>query len=220
MKISAAKRFWNWFQRNNTSYMSVANISKKEKRHLVDELCVHLKDYAYRGVYVDILYDKIHAQGSLIFTANGNRRHFDKIEKLVEKAPAIENWTFYALYPSMPAAYQIAHIYPGLEIDPDDIYFSPLQLQPNQGSYDLTFYIPEDVELSEAYLRAVEDIVYNLLGERSAVMDIYFIDVFYVQEASIEIQESLRNINELPAFIQSTTFSAFNVTQQGAIVPR
>jgi hypothetical protein len=77
----------------------------------------------------------------------------------------------------MPPDFQLSAKYLDLTIDTNHIYFCPSALRPVAGQYDLVLYVPKYTRISEAYQEAMYSVVYNVLGERSAALDIRQVEV-------------------------------------------
>jgi hypothetical protein len=217
MNYAKVKHFWSWFERNNDVYLSILSVPKKEADYWMHELHAHLRAYCSRNLWGDIFFENENGNGHLVITAYSHPMYFKKIEKLVDKAPQIEDWTIHALYPPLPVNNLIEQCYPFVEIDPFDLWFDPLQYKSTKEARNLIVYVPMSRGITDALLGAVELVVYNLLGEKSATLDIGEVEVksiFEIQEAhKVEVV----NLVHLPSFIASDTYSGFIVDSAGVI---
>jgi hypothetical protein len=220
MKNTAAKHFWDWFLKCQESFLHLPLLPKARKLYLLDELQVHLTGCCCQYIYAEIFYDGDCTRATMIITANGDPKRFKRIERLINKAPLLKGWQFQALYPPMPPDFRLKERYPDLAIAVEDIWFCPEELHREEDKYDLVLYVPPQVLISEEYREAMYSIVYNVLGERSAILDMRHIVVLHEQDFLPRGEEELIGLRFLPRYIHSQSYSAFQVMEGGGIVPR
>jgi len=117
------QQFWNWFKQNEAQYFFLNQIDKDdEKERLLDDLLDHLHQYSIHLYFVvggspDGIQD-------LIITAEGNSDFFDQVDHLVNNAPQLDHWNIVAFKP-VQEDFKIS--YEGLELDPKNMFFIPLE---------------------------------------------------------------------------------------------
>lgn len=220
MTHSNAKHFWDWFQQNNEKLKIISGKTKKENKYWYRELCAHLKSYCGGNLYPQVIVDEEKSRAGMIITAHGDPKYFSKIEKLVEKAPTIAGWSFVALYPPMPAHAGLAYNFPSVTVQPDEMFFAPVELVLVEGRFNLEVYVAEDAEIDKELSGAVIRVVHNLLGEKSAGLNIREVAVSYLEAASPTVQQSVVPLTQLPDFISTDMLSGLMVDDQGAVKPR
>ena len=132
----------------------------------------------------------------------------------------MKGWTFYSLYPPLEAGFMIAEHHKLRGFDPYELLFCPFDTVRDEGKCTLTVYADKEEFGESRQIAAVWDVVYNLLGERGAALnieDIYLCPVNLVPE---EIQEALLPITELPYWFADENVSGFIVDQNGVITRR
>jgi hypothetical protein len=220
MKHSHAKHFWGWFQKNNDKLKTYTGQTKKERQYWYRELCAHLKSYCGGNLFPDVIVNEEQGWAAMIVTAHGNPKYFNKIEKLVAQAPEIAGWKFLALYPPMPAHGGLANEFPSVTIQPDEMFFAPIELALFDGQYNLEVYVEEKVEMTEELNGAAIKVVYNVLGEKLAALNIREVAVSYLEDTSPVIQGSLVSLTQLPDYIQTQMLSGLVVDDKGVVKAR
>ena len=131
--IRSIPEFWNWFQgrqaRLHGALLRGSAIDAEVLEPVLDKL-----GQVQEGIYAEAGMKDAHT-AEIIFTAQGNIRHFAFIEDLVAAAPSLPGWTFTALKPPVDAAglkigigdHQIEqsdlHFYPIVHVSrPDEIH--------------------------------------------------------------------------------------------------
>jgi hypothetical protein len=220
MTHANAKHFWDWFQKNNEKLKIIRGQTEKERRYWYRELCAHLKSYCGGNLYPQVVVDEEKSRAGMIITAHGDPKYFSKIEKLVEKAPAIAGWSFVALYPPMDAHVGLAYYFPSVTVQPDEMFFAPVELVLVDGRYNLEVYVAEKEEIDKQLSGAVARVVRNLLGEKLAGLNFRWVAVSYLEAASPTIQQAVVPLTQLPDFIHSDRLSALMVDDKGTVKPR
>ena len=95
----AAGLFWQWFVENEYRFRELEKNDSEQALAFLDELIRHMKPFnpwlkALAGPYSGNRYE-------LIITADGDVALFCKVEELIEKAPALNNWKFTAHKPAL-----------------------------------------------------------------------------------------------------------------------
>ncbi|TKC54874.1 hypothetical protein FBD94_25750 [Pedobacter hiemivivus] len=198
-QVSKEKQFWNWFELNNAKYFFLNQIDdNKEKERYLDEFLKQLHEYDNHlffeiGGYPDETQE-------LIITAEGNLEYFEKVEKLINSAPYIKNWSITAFKPAIKAGFTIN--YKDIELNPKDLWFFPLEKKQAPQLLGLRIYL-ENYKLlqrKDELLKAVYLVIDSLLGEKSSALDIQHVEVAQLPEDPEK--QGLLKLDELPKYIQ------------------
>lgn len=188
-------KFWEWFKENNTDYLRLDEIEEELKEQRLDELLSHLHDYC------DELYFQIGSDENthdLIITAEGNKEYFDKVAKLVESAPEIPNWEIISFKPSLGTDFITE--YEGMVLNPKDIWFLPLEKESSPGLLGLRVCMENyNSAETEKALSGVYQMLDAILGEKSASLDVQYVEVAGVPNNPED--NGLINISELKEYI-------------------
>jgi len=169
------KNFWNWFETNNHKYLFLDDISEEEKENLMNELLAHLHEYCDE-LYFEIGGDPDKRNLELIITAEGIRENFPKVEELINAAPRLKDWVFIKFKPALGPGFITD--YEGTKFDPAKIIYIPLDNRNDQSLIGLNVCYPElNEDNREKYLFATYIMVDTLIGEKSAVEDIDYLNV-------------------------------------------
>lgn len=152
---------------------------------------------------------------ALIISANGKSRYFKKIDDFVAKAPVIPNWEIYALEHPPPIDFSIEEEFGDTGIDPHQLWFMPMYEGMDGELFDVIIYSSMyRKEYNDSFDRAVEVVLWNLLGERSFALDIGEVIVDNLSCASEGVE--LIKLEDLPAYLAGRK-SPFVVDASGEI---
>jgi len=187
--------------------------SMKEKTYWFNELDTHLRAYCK---FLDVIleWDQHTGISRLTITANGNARHFAKADKLVAKAPALPHWEIHSLESPRPVEF-LMDLFPEVDIDPHRLWFtSPDEEERAASQKDIIVYSTLYGPHTHPYFPyAVKRIIRNILGERSAALDIGEIELANLSEAPCK--DDLMHLEELPAFVTNNISYVFEVSAGG-----
>jgi len=189
-------KFWDWFSNNHSQFLFVGQVDDLEKERLLNELFKNLQAYN-KGLFFQI---GGHPDGKqeLIITPEGDRTLFPVTEKLVAAAPPLKDWNIIAFKQAMGFDFVID--YEGTSLDPRNMWFVELQSSDNPdffglriGTYDF------DPAKERSVLSATYLILDTILGERSCVLDVHYVEVV---QLPIDPQENgFMPLVELPEYI-------------------
>ena len=194
--MDKVQQFWDWFKINEAKYFFLNQITNEiQKESLLDELLEHLH------LYCDKLYFEVgglpNENQDLIITAGGDSAFFDDVESLVSQAPELEHWNIIALKPAMDSG---VVKYDVIELDPETMYFDPLESKSSQ-KIGLRIYVENYESIhNESFLSAATILVNSVIGEKSCAMDIGYIEVASMQ--SISDKEELIEFTKLPRYVK------------------
>ncbi len=167
--------FWNWFTKYNSKYYFLEQIEDQHvKDQLLDEFMEELQKFS-DGLYFMMGGDPDGPQ-ELIITAEGDPEYFDKVIELTDAAPQYENWEIIAFKPAQGTAFTTR--YEDVSLTPDEMWFLPLQNpnQPEALGLRIAFSHFQD-NLKDQFLFATYIVLDTVLGERSAVQDINYLEI-------------------------------------------
>lgn len=215
MRVTLAKsHFWKWFERNNLEYLHLRKKNKKEFSYWINEMSAHLRAY-FKYIYFELGWSHDGKNAMLIITADGRSQYFKRVDDLVAKAPSIPNWEIIALEPPRPINFLLDEEYGDIDIDPGRLWFSFYDYEDDEVRPSLIVY-------SELFNRdtrllvqaAISRVIKNLLGERSAAIDIGSVDVWNLSNAPGDAK--LHKIEDLPLHL-GTRRSVLEIDATGTI---
>jgi len=168
--IDSMQGFWRWFANHQAEFKAMSNaddpfwdvafreFQKVDERHWVE------------------VSDPCGAEREFIVTAYGRVEAFGVVERLVERAPAVDGWVFVALKPAM--GFTFTTMYEGKLFEPAQMWFLPLESASHPQDLGLRIGIP-GLELAdkEKAHNAVLVILDTALGELAAAVDVQYVEV-------------------------------------------
>jgi hypothetical protein len=192
-----ATEFWNWFTQNQNKYLFINQVDSDMKEQLLNEFLLELHHFC------DKLYFEIggHPDGiqDLIITAEGNTDFFDKVEELISCAPQMNNWKPIAFKPPMGIGFTIT--YADITANSNDLWFDPLEYENEPNSLGIQVFFPNYKKKREKEFRLLAfQLIDTLIGEKSAALDIDFLEVEKIPKNPVT--EGLIRLNKLEEFIK------------------
>ena len=170
-----AKEFWQWFEVNNTKYLFLNDIDEEVKKQILEELLAELHKYNDK-LFFEIGHHPDRSEQEFVITANGDVNYFDKVEELVAVAPVLKDWEILAFKPAMGFEFSID--YNGLNFDPAEAWFQPLELESRPLDLGIRLCYPHyDESKRDDFFNASFLILDAGLGEKITSLDIKYLDV-------------------------------------------
>lgn len=218
MRFSKPKQFWEWFRRNQETYLHLFKSSKAEALYLMREMTMHLAAYGTR-INAELYWEKVEGdiEVVLVFTTYGRARQFRKVERLVAQAPDLPGWRFLDLDPPRPIDFFLDEDYGHLDFDPFNLWFEPPRFFNNQDKCCLDVYVDTYTQISKEYEQAVAGAVYNVLGEKVYGLKIRELNVDRLCELPKRQRSALVNLQQLPQYIQIRDDSCLYVNEWGQV---
>ena len=195
--MSKEQRFWDWFKVNESKYFFLNQIdSDYEREQLLDDLLSHIHEYCDQlffevGGYPDEKQD-------LIITAEGDARFFNEVEALVEHAPELEYWNVIAF---KPIREDLTTEYKSIVLDPKLMYFIPLNNKSDPNKVGLRVYTENyNASIQNDFLFATYLVLDNILGERSSVLDIGYVEIESL--SAVDSREDLIELTQLLRYLK------------------
>jgi hypothetical protein len=195
--------FWNWFSRFNDVFKLLNRLPLESADFWENELLSHLNTVHKWPWKVDFEW---HVNGAteMIFTAKRQLYYFDIIEQLVSEAPSLPGWNFQALYPPKQPDHNISERFGEIGITPAELWLAPSSVkQVGGGKYLLDIYAELYNPAEITHRKAIDAVLFNILGERSMVIDIAGFEVKWVFCLSPEERNKLSPLKKLPAIMHS-----------------
>ncbi|HEY4147667.1 MAG TPA: hypothetical protein VGM41_01995 [Chitinophagaceae bacterium] len=197
MQLVKGYQFWKWFAVNQSSYFDIDEKEHDEVQYLFRELLQQLHDYCNKLVF-QIGGKDPHVK-ELIISAEGNAEYFDKAEHLVQMAPQLKRWKFIALAP--PTESLSAIEYDGLQVDPHDVWFAPIETREEPHLLGVRICIDGFSATDEhRYYSVAYVLLEAVLGERSTALDVHYLEVATLP--SNPEKDELFPVETLPAYIE------------------
>jgi len=162
--------FWRWFSDHQPEF----NYLSKPDEPFWDVAVEQLKKVDKRLWFE--LSGVSNVPREFVVTAEGKTDAFPMVEELIRLAPPIERWAFVALKPAMGFAFTTR--YEGALFEPLDMWFLPLESASKPQDFGMRVGIKGLESMDEQVaLNAILVILDTGLGERSAAIDIQYIQV-------------------------------------------
>lgn len=191
-----ARKFWDWFARNEAKYFFLNQIEDEDEREeFLDELLVELHKYC-ENLYFEVGGIPNEKQ-DLIISAEGNPDYYDKVEALVSAVPSLRHWNVIAFKPAREAGI-IEHN--NAKVDPDTSYFFPLSSNKTDKLGVRVYVENYDPRYHDDFISALYWLLDNILGEKSNTKEIGYVDV--ADLSSYPDKDELIELTKLPKYIK------------------
>lgn len=202
-ETQAAVQFWNWFEENHLPYEFLNSMTPEQYAEAAQQLNQMVGLYCKGLDVVASLSYTSNDKFQLVITSNGDVQYFDKARALVELAPQIPNWDFYALRPPLPRSIRIQFKTDNKVLDPNDLWFSLLVFPDYPGFLGVHVALKLYDDCQEEELPGLRQIVIQLvayiIGEESWALDIQQLRLGPLPLAPME--EDMEPLYDLPLHI-------------------
>ena len=185
--------FWDWFVSNEKRLRAIQNDSIQTLSQIGD----HARKID-NGLAVEFEPPKNNIINVTI-SADGNRDLFPLVQRIVEKAPKIDGWTFVAFRQRVPMKGKTLRM-EGRELDPEKMKFFPM---PSGDSLDVIIYannVTEENYNQMAYASLL--LIDNILGEYDCVKKVRKYDIQNMPTSKQELQ-GLMPLLDLPDYVDN-----------------
>lgn len=197
-----AEKFWNWFCLNNYKYLFINEVDENEKDRLINDLLKQLHQYN-KHLFFEIGTDQKNEKLELIITADGRIKYFSKVEELIDLAPSLKDWRFTKF--RQPNVEGFILEYSDKTFDPSTIIYIPLYRKDRPTSIGLRICYPDYTEEEKnIYLNGTYIMLDNILGEKSSVLDIDYLEVVRTPQGITEDQYEY--LSEISVYIKERKY--------------
>ncbi len=187
---SREESFWNWFKENSKELFEFD--PDKNSQEIVSELRKELNKVNPGLVWE--LGPTLKGKREFTISADGIRKLFPEVIKLVEKAPKIEQWKILAFRQRTNLKNTSIITIDGLKVALKEIYF---EVKDDKGRLGITLYIKNYHKEDKRFNQAAFLLLDTLLGEYDVETKIGFIEIFPLAED----KKKLLQLNKLPNII-------------------
>jgi hypothetical protein len=193
--------FWHWFSRFSDVYRQLHRLPIESADFWENQLLTQLNT-VQRWPWQVVFEWHINGTTEMIFTAKRQLYYFPIIEQLVSGAPPLPGWNFQALYPPREPGHNISERFGHTCISPHELWLAPSSVkQVGGGKYLLDIYAELYDPAEIIHRKAIDAVLFNILGERSMVIDIAGFEVKWVFCLSPEEKNKLSPLKKLPAIM-------------------
>lgn len=219
MKSAQERHFWTWFQRHSLKLQLLSRMDKKEREYWFREIDAHLLACT-KKLFFELI--QCHQKGlnRLIITAYGNTKYFRRAEAFVAKAPKIPGWEVIALLPPGMLGEGLLSVYSNAGINLTNLWFMPSKEKLGNGKTALVVYAEFLGEVTSEMKIAVGALIYDLLGEKTAGLEIDNIRICNILELPRHELQHLVPIRCLTAYITCRDTSPLFINAKGAMEVR
>lgn len=183
--------FWKWFRAEKAAIERSTSSSPVR-----DELLARLQQID-EGLFYEISLNQ--EPFELVITCEGKRSLYPLAEEIVQAAPAVPKWSFFAL--KQPLGFGFKTQYEGLSLDPGRMWFLPLLKKSDPRVLGLRIGIKDyDAERKRDFLSAALVILETGLGERSAAEEIVHVECVPLPESPGEA--GYIELSDLSAYLE------------------
>ena len=193
--------FWKWFSRFNDVFKLLHRLPFESADFWENQLLTQLNTVHKCPWQIDFEWH-INGTTEMIFTAKRRMSFFHIIEQLVGQAPPLPGWNFQALYPPRQPDHNIRERFGDTCIDPNELWLAPTSItQVGGGKYLLEIYAELYDPALISHRKAIDAVLFNILGERSIATDIARFEVKWVFCLSPDERNKLLPLKSLPAIM-------------------
>lgn len=218
MKRLKCKHFWAWFAHNQQTYRKVFAMPHSSSQFWLEELDTHVARYQRAfGARLYLNHDTWN-QGQLVISAQGAFKLFSAVERLVAKAPAMTGWEFIALHPPVPAVTGVEAKLKHAAIVVEDLLFDWRNISTDTRS-ELPVYASGGVALEPFGESLIEQVVYNILGERMFGDRVAYVVTRPLTAIPKPYRKELLPLDHLPQYLGNPDLVKYRVGKSGLLEP-
>lgn len=188
--MKTTNSFWNYFTTNQKTIANLLNEPDSTYRTINTQLEKKLKNYCHHLDYLLFFPKRKTERPQIVITANGNPLYFSYVENLVKAAPKLKDWQIKAfLQPTaeiekMKQGLDEPYIFCDLVLKSSELKFTHLNPNDQKKKLDIIVYLKDYTIYcdNQILLEAVFMIFYDLLGEKSMVEDLNFVQLGQMPE--------------------------------------
>jgi hypothetical protein len=211
--------FWQWFAANSERCLGLLTNKYHEPPLTAAAFETVVRQYCGKDLFAGLEWDPTAPLPRIIISSHGNYHYFAQVEAMVAAAPLTLSWEVVAFEPPRKADHFIHELFGRLPFESSDLRFRPLELYNNCYGIPpvITVYVDIPKPVSKKYRRAIDHMIYNVLGERSTILDISGIVVEQLSRLTEEQAEETAPIEMLPEFIVDLSPPVLGVDASGKL---
>lgn len=199
--------FWSYFTTNQKTIANLQSERDSTYRTINTQLEKKLKNYCHHIDYLLFFPKRKGEKPQIVITANGNPLYFKYVENLVKAAPKLKNWNIKAfLQPKaeiekMKQGLDEPYVFCDLVLKSSELKFTLINPDEQKKKLDIVVYLKDYTIYcdNQILLEAIFMILYDLLGEKSMVEDLNFVQLGQMPED----ERALIQLCELQWYIDS-----------------
>ena len=203
--------FWSYFTTNQKTITNLQNEPDTTYKRINTQLERKLKNYCHHLDYLLFFPKRKGEKSQIIITANGNPLYFSYVENLVKAAPKIKNWEIKAFVQpkteieKMKEGLDEPYIFYDLVLKSSELKFAPLNPSDQKKKRDIVVYMKDYTIYcdNQILLEAIFMILYDLLGEKSMVEDLNFVQLGQMPEN----ETNLVQLHELQSYLDKMNYA-------------
>jgi hypothetical protein len=190
-RTTRERRFWQWFAANSDRLKALSTLD--EHRHaLIAEI-----DRELARVHPGLTWEHYPKESVLVISADGNRRLFPEVQKLVAAAPSIPGWRIMAFRQRSDLSADLSLEYSNYKVRFKDTWF---RLEPEGTKVGVTLFMPHPQEADPHAIGSAAFLLLDVaLGEYDVETKLGSVDWKPVPEQPGSL--GLRSYKELPAAV-------------------
>jgi hypothetical protein len=206
------KHFWKWFEENNKAYLFLNVVDPETKEFLLNNILKQLHRYC------DNLWFEIGGHPNdtqeLIITCEGDKSYFESVERLVDGAPSMSDWSVIAFIPPREVDFEMK--YEDVILKPSEMWFEPMENENSPETIGIKVCIRnyELVRENEWLQPAVYKVLDTILGEKSFALDVEYVEIDQLPDEPDE--EGLIELSKLPDYVRWKKSNSKNSDKNGA----
>lgn len=187
--------FWSYFAANQKTIATLLKQPDNIYQKVNAQLDKKLKNYCHHLDYLLFFSKRKGEKPQIIITANGNPLYFKYVENLLKVAPKLKNWEIKAFLQPRAAIEKMKqglddpYIFCDLVLKTSELKFAPLNSDEQKKKLDLIVYLKDQTIYCDntILLEAVFMIMYDLLGEKSMVDNLNFLQLGQMPDDSSKL---------------------------------
>lgn len=208
LMLKKIKSFWKWFEENEPQ-ITIIVTERKPNVEVLKDFNRKLGYVSKRIGFLLIGKKQLADKSKIIFTSDGYRKLFPKINALIENAPRFERWTFQSLIQPCTDLEKYknrtdnAYKFPDFELKISDMYFKPLDYNTTTKRMKIEVYIDNyKYHYDNPFMgEAIRIILLDLVGEINFKKSIHFIQLEQLPDNPKNLVH-LYELNEHIEFLQ------------------
>lgn len=211
--------FWQWFADNSERCLGLLTNKYHEPPLTAEEFETVFHQHCGKDLFAGLEWDNTNSLPRIIISTHGNYHYSAQVEAMVAAAPLTLPWEVVAFEPPRKADHFMHELFGSLPFKPSELLFLALELYEDDSNLPpvITVYADISKPASKKYRRAIIQVIYNILGERSTLHNISGVVVEQLSSLTEEQLMKTAPIELLPDFIEELPWPAWEVDEAGRL---